>query len=104
MNVLKHFFLYIQYGCGGEVSGVVQQQPCQYVIIRLPKSRSTWPAVSYAYPQHINMFNHFPYIQYGCGEKVSGAVQQQLCQYVIISSHHPQITQIWVNLASRVTV
>jgi hypothetical protein len=49
MNMLKHF-PYIQYGCGEEVSGVVQPQPCHCVIVcptipRLPKSGSTWPAM-----------------------------------------------------------
>ena len=32
MNVLKHF-LYIQYGCGEKVRGVIQPQPCHHVII-----------------------------------------------------------------------
>ena len=29
----------------------------------------------YAYPQHMNMLKHFLYIQYWCGEEVSGVVQ-----------------------------
>jgi hypothetical protein len=59
----------------------------------------------YAYPRHMNMLKHFPYIKYGCGVEVSGVVQPQLCHCVIASPHHPHITQIWVNLmASSVTV
>ena len=46
----------------------------------------------------MNVLKHFLYTQYGCGEEVSGVVQQQTCQYVIISPHHPQITQICVDL------
>ena len=59
----------------------------------------------YAYPQHMNMLKHFLYIQYGCGEEVSGVVQPQPCQHIIISPHHPQITtQICVNFASSNSV
>ncbi len=58
----------------------------------------------YASLQHMNMLKYFLYIQYGCGEEVRGVVQPQPCQRIIISPHHPQITQIWVNLASSVTV
>ncbi len=52
---------------------------------------------SYVYPQHMNMLKYFLYM--------SGIVQPQLCQQFIILPHHPKITtQIWVNLASIVTV
>jgi len=51
------------------------------------------------------VLKHFVYIQYGCGEEVSSILQPEPCQHIIILPHHPQITQIWVNLlASSVTV
>ncbi len=119
MNMLKHF-LYIQYGCGEEVRGVVQPQPCQHIILsphhpqspdypnllgQLGQQCNSVRMYPYAYPQHMNRLIHFLYIQYGCGEKVRGVVQPQPCQHIITSSHHPQITHIcWVNLASSVTV
>ena len=54
---------------------------------------------TYAFPpQNMNVLKYFLYIQYGCGEEVWGVVQPQPCQRIIISPHHPQITQIWVNL------
>ena len=31
----------------------------------------------YVYSQHMNVLKHFPHIQYGCGEEVSGIVQPQ---------------------------
>jgi len=59
----------------------------------------------YAYPRHMNMLKHFPYINDGCEVEVSGVVQPQPCQCTIVSAHNPQITQIWFNLmASSVTV
>jgi hypothetical protein len=94
MNVLKHF-LYIQYGCGEEVSGILQPQPCQHVIISPPPSPD-YPNLGqlgqqcnsarvhpYAYPQHMNVLKHFLCIQYGCGEEVSGS-----CTASTMSTHH----------------
>jgi hypothetical protein len=41
----------------------------------------------------MNVLNTFYiYIQCGCGEEMIGIVQQQLCQQVIISPHHPKNT------------
>ncbi len=45
----------------------------------------------------MNVLKHFLFVQYGCGEEaVSGIVQPQPCQHIIISAHHPQITQTLV--------
>ncbi len=64
---------------------------------------SVWVHPS-AYPQHRNVLKHFLDIQYKCGEEACSNLQPQLCQHVIISPHQSQITLIWVNLASSVTV
>ena len=52
----------------------------------------------------MNVLKHFQYIQYGCGEETRVILQPQHYKHLIISPHHPQITQIWVNLVSSVTV
>ena len=87
MYLLKHF-LFIQYGCGEEVSGVVQPNHVNtsllhHTIPRLPNLGQLGQQCNsvrvhpYAYPQHTNMLKLFLYIQYGCGEEVSGIVKPQ---------------------------
>jgi hypothetical protein len=107
MNVLKHI-LYIQYGCGEELSCIVWSTPSPDYpnLDQLSQQCNSVRVPTYAYPRHMNVLKHFLYyLHYGCGEEVSGSLLwPKLCQHVIISPPNPQITLTWVNLASSVTV
>ena len=115
MNMLKHF-LYIQYGCGQEVSCIVAptMSTCHYFTPPSPDYPNLGQLVHqhcnsarvhpYAYPHHMKLLKHFVYIQYGYGEGVNGIVQHQPCLHIIISPQHPKNAIIQVNMASSETV
>ncbi len=80
-------------------------------ILRLPESGSAWPALSHCKGAPTCLSTAYECAQtlfintYWCGQEPGGILQPQSCQHIIISPHHPQITQIWVNfLASSTAV
>ncbi len=99
--------LSIKYGCGEEVSGILLglnhlntslihshiAPPDTITQVNLEGIHSVRKQQPYAY-SHMNVLKHFLDIQYGCGEEVSGILQPQPCQHIIISSHCHQNKQI----------
>ncbi len=83
------------------MSGIVQQQPCQYIIILPHHPKNSMTQVNLASSVTVQGCTHMlihsiwmcsnMYIQYWCEEEVSGILQPPPCQHIIISSHHPQI-------------
>jgi hypothetical protein len=82
MNMLNHF-LNIQYGCGVEMSGVLSINhvktslyhptiPRSPILGQLGQQCNRAKVHPNAYPQHMNLLKPLLYIQYGCGEEVSG--------------------------------